>query len=175
MSSVHTGPECYFPSKRDWWLVLLIWVAVVVGLVGGLAPVFFEEGPLGPKLFIVGACLGMDGLMLWVLYGTGYTLTQEQLLVRSGPFVFRVSLEEINSITPTRSLLSSPACSLDRLKIIYRHSWRTLMISPDDKRGFLSAIAQRCPTLMLLNDRIMKKKEAESPVPSQEFHPQSVS
>jgi len=175
MSQRETAHNLYFPSKRDWWLVLFIWIAVTVGLVGGFAPVFLEEGPLAPKLLVAVVCLALDGLMLWVLYGTGYLVRKELLLIRSGPLTFRVPLQEINSITPTRSLLSSPACSLDRLKIVYRDSKRTIMISPDDKPRFLSTVAQRCPTLLLLNDRILKKRETGSTIPSQGLHPQSIS
>jgi len=155
----------YFPSKRDWWIVLLIWVGVIVGVVGGIFPVFLENGPFGSKILVAGVCLGMDALMLWVLYGTGYTITREQLVIRCGPFTFPVLLKEINAITPTHNPLSSPACSLDRLKVAYLDSMRSIMISPKDKTGFLSTIVQRCPTLMVLNDGVMQKKEAGSPLP----------
>jgi hypothetical protein len=175
MPPIDPGQNLYFPSKRDWWLVLLIWVAVIVGLVGGLAPVFLEDGALITKLLLAGVCLGVDALMLWVLYGTGYTIASDQLLIRCGPFTFPVPLEEINAITPTHNPLSSPACSLDRLKIAYLDSLRSIMISPKDKPGFLSTIVQRCPTLMVLNDGVMQKKEAGSPILPQAFHSQSLS
>jgi len=175
MTQRNPAHSSYFPSKRDWWIVLLIWVGVLVSVIGGMVPVFLEEGTLGTKILVAGVCLGMDALMLWVLYGTGYTITSDQLLIRCGPFTFPVPLNEINAVTPTRNPLSSPACSLDRLKIAYSDSMRSIMISPKDKPEFLSTIVQRCPTLMVLNDQVMKKNEAGSPLSSQEFHPQSLS
>lgn len=175
MTQHPTAQNQYFPSKRDWWIVLLIWIGVIVSVVGGMVPIFLQEGTLGTKILVAGVCLGMDVLMLWVLYGTGYTITRNQLGIRCGPFTFSVPLNEIDAVTPTRNPLSSPACSLDRLTIVYSDSMRSIMISPKDKAGFLSAIVHRCPTLMVLNDRVMRKNEAGSPLSSQEFHPQALS
>jgi hypothetical protein len=52
--------------------------------------------------------------VLWVLYGTNYTLRDRDLFVRSGPFYWTVRLDSITEIFPTHNPLSSPACSLDR-------------------------------------------------------------
>ena len=78
----------------------------------------------------------------WVLAATDYTLTDTDLRVRSGPFRWRVPLHEIRSIAPTHNPLSSPALSLDRLRIEHgERKW--LMISPRDKDGFLRELESR--------------------------------
>ena len=105
----------------------------------------------------MGVILGIDALMLWMLYGTGYTVTRDLLLIRCGPFSFRVPLNQIISITPTRNPLSSPACSLDRLKVVYGDSPKSIMISPADKSEFLSAIVQHFPSLVILGDQVRKR------------------
>lgn len=46
--------------------------------------------------------------------------------------------------------------ALDRLKIVYDFSQQSLMISPANKPGFLSAIVQQCPPLVVLHDRVRK-------------------
>ncbi len=154
----------YFPSKRDWWIVGLIWLGVVVSVVGGIVPLILT-GAAWSKMVLVGSVLVLtDSLMLWVLYGTGYTLTQEQLVIRCGPISFHVELEAIESITPTRSPWSSPACSLDRLKIVYGVSQQSLMISPKGRAAFLAAIAKRCPSLIVLHNQVRKKSESLSSV-----------
>ena len=58
--------------------------------------------------------------MLWILYGTAYTITSDRVQARSGPFRFQIPLLEIDSVEPSHSPFSSPACSLDRLDIRYR-------------------------------------------------------
>ena len=162
----------YFPSKRDWWIAGLIWMGMLISVIGGIVPLVKGEASWGELVLVLGLVLGMDSLMLWVLYGTGYTVTNDQLLIRCGPFGFRVHLDVIDSITPTRSPWSSPACSLDRLKIVYGFSQQCLLISPSDKPGFLSAIVQQCPTLVLLHDQVRKKTTPSSSAVVRTTHPQ---
>ena len=162
MSTNEPIQECYFPSKRDWWVVGLIWMGLLISVFGGIVPLVIAEASWGELILVLGLLLGMDSLMLWVLYGTGYTVTQDQLLIRCGPFGLRVRLDAIDAITPTRSPWSSPACSLDRLRIAYGLSQQSLMISPADKPGFLSAIVQRCPTLVVLHDQVRKRTNPSS-------------
>ncbi len=163
--TINPSQDLYFPSKRDWWIVGLIWLGVIVSLVGGLVPMVVGEASWTEMTVMASLVLGMDVLMLWVLYGTGYIVTTDRLVIRCGPFVFPVTLNRIESITPTRSPWSSPACSLDRLKIVYGVSQQTVMISPADKSGLLSAIVQQCPTLMVLHDRVLKKTNFSSSDP----------
>lgn len=79
------------------------------------------------------------GLPLWLLLSTHYTLEPRQLIVRSGPFKWCIALADITAITPTSNPLSSPALSLDRLRIDYGRG-RSLMISPRNKEQFLHAV-----------------------------------
>ena len=85
-----------------------------------------------------------------------------------------MSLNGIDSITPTRSPWSSPACSLDRLKIVYGISQQSIMISPADKSGFLSAIVQQCPSLIVLHNQVQKKADPSSASLAQAIQPQTI-
>ncbi|QQO05935.1 PH domain-containing protein [Luteimonas sp. MC1750] len=79
------------------------------------------------------------GLPIWLLLSTRYTLEPRQLRVQSGPFKWHIKVADITSITPSSNALSSPALSLDRLRIDYG-SGRSLMISPRNKERFLRDI-----------------------------------
>lgn len=162
MPPINPSQDLYFPSKRDWWIVGLIWLGVTVSLVGGIIPLVVSGASWAEIILVVSLLVGMDWLMLWVLYGTGYTITPDRLFIRCGPFTFRVILNEINEITPTRNPLSSPACSLDRLKVVYGLSQQSIMISPADKSAFLPAIVQHCPSLIVLHNQVRKKAEPSS-------------
>lgn len=162
MPSIDTDQDLYFPSKRDWWIEALIWLGVVVSLAGGIVPLVVAGASWTEMILVGSLLLGMDSLMLWVLYGTGYSITPDRLLIRCGPMSFGVRLVSIEFIFPTRSPWSSPACSLDRLRIVYGLSQQSIMISPEDKSGFLSAIVQQCPTLVVLHDRVRKKTDSSS-------------
>ncbi len=156
MPTHHSLLDRYFPSKRDWWIVGLIWMGLLISMVGGIIPIMNSETAWLETTLVVCIVVGMDGLMLWVLYGTGYRVTPNMLFIQCGPFSFRISLTDIESIVPTHSLWSSPACSADRLKIVYGLSKNSIMISPNDKPGLLAAIVHHCPTLVVLHDQVQK-------------------
>ena len=97
-------------------------------------------------------------ILQWALYGTLYTLTENTLIIQSGPFRWVIDLEAIMEVFPTRNPLSSPACSLDRLQIRYSKSRLGMMISPQDKAGFLRDLVVRSPGLKLNGDRVLRDK-----------------
>lgn len=131
-----------FRSKIDGWLAAVLVLGVFVALAaaghllvagGGLTATF--------SLVLLGAVLP-----LWVLLGTYYAINDTELRIASGPFRWRIPLSEINSITPTRNPLSSPALSLDRLRIEYA-SGKWIMVSPLDKEKFLRELGARGVTI----------------------------
>jgi hypothetical protein len=126
-----------FPSKIDRWL---LWVLVGSTILSTLAciPIFFVTDP---RLWLLVILLigAFAALPYFLLTTTKYTVDTEVLLIRSGPFRWRVPIRDIVSITPTNNPLSSPALSLDRLDIKYgKHS--SIMVSPLDKEGFIEAL-----------------------------------
>ena len=136
-----SGP--IYPSKRDWWLTAIIWVGAAIMLAPALAFRWEARTVPGPLLLSLALPWAGTAFVLWVLYGTSYEFSGEQLVIRCGPFRFRVPLAEIDSVEPTSNPLSSPACSLDRL--LLRYGSRQIMISPADKIGFLAELQLRCP------------------------------
>ncbi|RZJ55116.1 MAG: hypothetical protein EON49_21085, partial [Acidovorax sp.] len=87
-------------------------------------------------------------LPLWLLLDTSYTLTAEELLVRSGPLRWRIALGDVREVLPSRSWVSSPALSLDRLRIRYGQG-RSILISPREKQRFIDALRERCPSVLV--------------------------
>ena len=94
--------------------------------------------PLESTITII-ACLLAIALIVSLMLATYYVVDRGTLIIRSGPFRFKVPVNQIKSVRATRSLLSSPAMSLDRLLIRYGKK-RRIMVSPEDKTGFLKAI-----------------------------------
>jgi hypothetical protein len=127
----------------------------------------YEEGtmnlwraptPFAFRLLISVLLIFVAAFVLWTLYGTRYALTESTIIVQSGPFRWVIDLEAITEAFPTRNPLSSPACSLDRLQIRYGKSRLGMMISPQDKAGFLRDLVARFPGLKLNGDRVLKDK-----------------
>lgn len=129
--------ETVYGSKTDLWLIVLLAITVIASLAGAL--VMLSTGT--PAAWIVAAFITIigAGLPLWLLLSTRYVLGQGQLQVLSGPFKWRISVAKITTITPTSSPLSSPALSLDRLRIDYGIG-NSVMISPRNKEQFVKDI-----------------------------------
>lgn len=150
------GSRRVFPSKRDGWIVALLWVGVL-GLFIAAGALWTTSEPL---LFRAGMSVllaAAGGFALWVLYGTYYILTAYDLVIRSGPFRWIVPLDAITEVYPTRNPLSSPACSLDRLRILHAGSRLGVMISPEVKTTFLQELAAREPGLRVEGERAVRE------------------
>jgi hypothetical protein len=123
-------------------LGLLIWGLTLLGAV----PALLKPGK-GQLLIMVAVILFIG----WIWFGTGYEISETELKIRCGPFRQRIPLQEIEEIKRTRSPLSSPACSLDRIEIKHGKSKR-VMISPADKENFIKTIIQKSPQIQLDED-----------------------
>lgn len=139
--SPYSSPSLTFPSKVDWWIVALMIVplgisAVVVGSALRANP------PLPAVVLLVGIEVLVLVLITATVRSTRYEVTDREVIVHSPPFRWRIAIESIESIRPSRSPVSSPALSLDRLEIRY-DGGRRMLISPKDREGFLAAVVMR--------------------------------
>ena len=135
-----------FESKRDLWiLVLLRGIPIVVLFVVGDAWYLTHGDARGP---IAGAVILILVELFFfesVLRSTYYVIDGDTLVIRSSFITWRVPIREISSVKPTRSALSSPALSLDRLRIQYGR--KAILISPEDRERFLAALRSVNPSI----------------------------
>jgi len=132
--------EKRFLSKVDGWLVPVM-VVSMVGLLAALIAVLVTPTPWPARILVAASSVAVVLLLLSVFRGTYYTITEKELRIVSGPFRWTVPIDEITAIDPSRNPLSSPALSLDRLKISYGKR-KFVLISPSDKAGFMRAMEQ---------------------------------
>ena len=125
-----------YQSKIDTWLLLILIGVVVLGFFSGTSALF--AGGRDAWWGVIPAIICV-ALPLWVLFGTHYTFQDDLLIVRGGPFRWRINVGTITSVTATNNPLSSPALSLDRLRIEHANG-RAVMISPKDREGFLEEL-----------------------------------
>jgi len=127
-----------FKSKIDHWVFVLL-VVVIFAEAWAIGTAAMQAGdPITTTVTIL-VGIAVVALLVWLLVGTHYTVDRGTLRIVSGPFRWKVPVDQIMSVEATKSLLSSPALSLDRLRIRYGNR-RRIMISPADKAGFLEAI-----------------------------------
>ena len=134
-------------TAYDAWLVLLVLAALVVPWVLLAWQAQSQAVPTSVWWSMIGINLFVLGLLRATAWPVSYTIDGEMLIVRSGLVKIRIVLGSIVRVEPTRSPLSSPAWSLDRLRIVFRTGQTTegaVLISPHDKRSFLAELETAC-------------------------------
>jgi hypothetical protein len=126
-----------YRSKVDSWLIASV-IIVAVAHAWAAAVLINAADFNAIAIFIPIAIVGL-GLPVWILVGTHYTLSPASLEVCCGPFRYQVPIDRIKEIRPSRSMLSSPAPSLDRLEIIYGNN-ESVLISPLHREKFLAEL-----------------------------------
>ena len=127
-----------FESERDTWLLVLAWGAVVVCAVA-VIPLLVANVDGTVKLIAAALIVLSIVLIAWVNLGTYYVVGGGQLRIRCGPFRWRVPIDEIHRAVPTRAPWSSPALSLNRLRIEYGDG-KWILVSPKRREAFLGAL-----------------------------------
>jgi hypothetical protein len=147
-----------FRSKRDGWLMALLNGVVVLELATPIWIGLAEPGPVPWVVMLV--CLPTAALLVSILRTTDYAIDAGagMLRVRCGPFRWGYRLDRIAEVRPSRSPASGPALSLDRLAV--RGKFSTLLISPEDREGFLERLAAAAPGLERRGDRLVRRESA---------------
>ena len=136
-----------FPSKVDAWLAALLPASALLVLAAVVTAWPRQAGIAHVALLVAVLAIGA-GLPLWVLAATGYRVDRDALAIRSGPFRWRIALADIRAVEPARSWLSSPALSLDRLRIRHGRAGQVL-VSPKDKPAFVQALRRHNPHIQV--------------------------
>ena len=136
-----------FDSKRDLWIVLLM-RGIPVVVLGALGYAWYLShldlsGPIAGAILLVIAELFV---FEWLFRTTYYVIEGDTLLIRSGLIRWHVPIREITSVTATRSPISSPALSLDRLRIAYGSS-RWILVSPENRQQFVAMLRSANPAI----------------------------
>ncbi|GIV58315.1 MAG: hypothetical protein KatS3mg042_1228 [Rhodothermaceae bacterium] len=139
--------DTVYPSKIDRWLLVVLVLSYGAGFAACLQALVAPDTP-ADRWVGAGALVLLLATLLLV-FPCRYHLTDTLLLVRCGVLRYRIPLDTIERIRPTRNPLASAALSLDRLQIDYRKGTfsRTVLISPRDREAFLRDLAARAPGL----------------------------
>jgi hypothetical protein len=134
-----------YRSKIDWWVGVILAGAIVAMLGTGVALLVAPPPDASQVKWIALLTVLFAAFTASLPFSTSDTITSTDLLVRAAFFRWRVPLDQIIEVYPTHNPLSSPALSLDRLRInCKRPSGKTwwVMISPKDKEQFLDDLAK---------------------------------
>ncbi|EKU37969.1 MULTISPECIES: PH domain-containing protein [Acinetobacter] len=132
-----------FTSKIDWWLLLIL-IVVTVSIISKIYKAHHTDSLASNFSYL--AIYSVIIFLIWLpVFNTYYVIDQNKLIIKSIVFRWKINIDDITKIEETHNPLSSPALSLDRLKIYYfkNGSMNSVMISPKDKEGFFQAINKR--------------------------------
>ena len=137
------GETIEFASRRDVWLMAVLLGAVGAELfaVGNLLLGGTHGLPWAARLGLAALLLAAAGVILWTVLDTRYLVAGDVLLVRCGPFRWRIPVSAVRSMTPVWSLWSAPALSGRRLALQVAGRG-TMEISPGDREGFAAALSR---------------------------------
>jgi membrane protein YdbS with pleckstrin-like domain len=147
----------WFPTKVDTWLAILLIVAPLVSAIGLVIPGTFAS--LETILVSLAGPLVFGLIYTLLVFPMRYGIDREhgQLVIRHGVVRQRVKLSEILRVEPTRSPLSSPALSLDRLLVSKGDGFTdSIMISPAERERFITLLAEQA-NLVREGDRLLRK------------------
>lgn len=136
--SMVAGDEVYSSKKG---IVVYIPIVILAGVVSFSVIV----GDYWGSIFCAAVVLAV---VLPMLLNTRYTIGNDgSLKVRCGFFVnLRIDINTIRKIEATKSMLSSPALSLDRLEVFY-NKFDSVIISPQNKEDFIAALQNINPAI----------------------------
>lgn len=125
-----------FYSEIDWWLAAILLVAMGIAL-GSIPEV------LQTKTQVVGIALTSllvaTALLLASAFLMRYEITSGSLSVKAWPLYHKkIPIAEIHTIERTNTPISSPALSLDRIRILYKSG--SVIISPRDQGKFIAML-----------------------------------
>ena len=100
--------------------------------------------PILPVLFTDLVCFLIVTVILvlvsLVFFGIRYVIDDKTLYVKGFLFTEKIDIDKITEITSSKSWISAPAASLDRMEIKYKNG--AIIISPANKKEFIEDLCK---------------------------------
>ncbi len=135
-----------YPAKISYGLIAFIVLTFYIPL--GYA--FFTEGITTE---LIGVTIFLTLLLVFVLHlflSTKYIIDDKMLKIKFGIFSLSpIDIDTIKEVSNTKSLLSAPAPSFDRIIIKYE-KYNDVIISPKDKENFIIELKKINPNIKII-------------------------
>jgi hypothetical protein len=132
-----------YPAKVSYGLLTF----VLLVFFGSLVPSLINGG-LNVKLigFLAAHSL-IFAFIAHLFFNTAYTIDNDKLKIKCGVFSYKpIDIEKIREMHNTKSIISSPAPSFDRIVIKYE-KFDEIIISPKDKLTFARELMKINPNI----------------------------
>ena len=145
-SYLRNDTDKVFYSKIDAWLGIVIIIAMLIVIVACIVICVEAIEKSSLKLIAISLLFLLFEIPLFLLIFDAfircrYIFAEDYLYIQSGIFAeIKIPYKDIISFCETNSTLSAPACSLDRIKIVYKNKMSEqesfILVSPKNKRAF---------------------------------------
>lgn len=126
-----------YKSKIDWYFFLPFLFPIFLLVKGIIDGNYFTVTVMAAGLFLIG----------YLFKKTEYIVSGNKLKIKCFFIVnANIDINGIRKIEKTRSLLSSPALSMDRI-IIYYNKFDDITISPKEKQAFVDDLLKINPNI----------------------------
>lgn len=133
--------DSVYKSKVDIWLVCLILAVAIISILPVLLFAF--------SWIAVFVSLGLFIFILYCFFSTKYIITNNILNIKCGFFINeKINIANIVKIAPIKSIIASPAASLDRIGIYLTKQHTPIIISPKNKRKFIDNLKSINPNIV---------------------------
>jgi len=129
-----------FHTKIDWWI--LGFLIAMTGLLIQLLYTMYAKGTMVEYPEHTTVYILTIAVIWWPVFNTRYIIENEALIIHSLFLKWHIPLANIQNISKTNNSISSPALSLDRLKIEYMKDGKIkqVLVSPRDQQAFRQAV-----------------------------------
>ncbi|WP_299781269.1 PH domain-containing protein [uncultured Formosa sp.] len=132
--------------KSKFGYEIIVFLTLLFGSIIGF--MLYKNEPLKAIVSVGGIFSLVYGLCLYLNFSTEYTISNNHILKVKCGFFYNKSFDinKIKSIAKSNNLISSPAPSLDRIKLTYRN-FDLIVISPKDKIRFARELTKLNPEI----------------------------
>lgn len=138
-------------SKIDWWMGILLVIFPVLSL--STTVYFAINGSMEDAIWMLISFLTFALIYIALVFPLEYRIEEDILVIRYGFVKSKIEYDKIKSVKATRSLLSAPALSLDRLAIDCGDAFPVL-VSPKSKIDFLKDLSTKTPHLNISGETL---------------------
>lgn len=137
-----------YRSKTDHWL----WIVITIIYIGCFIPVIIDSNQsLKLYLLLIAPNIIPIFLIINIYTNTYYTIDDDKLSLRVKSGILlnnNYSINKITKIRNTRTWLSSPALSLDRIELTVG-KYNKVVISPQNKTQFINHLKELNPDIIV--------------------------
>ncbi|MEL4307610.1 PH domain-containing protein [Joostella sp. CR20] len=134
-----------YKSKVSYPLLIIILIALIIPIITQFVGVNNDEVSVG----VIALQVLIIAFVLHLFLKTTYTIDNTILKVKSGFISYApIEINQITDISKTKSILSSPAPSFNRISIKYG-TYNEFIISPKDQQNFIQDLKNINPNIKI--------------------------